>query len=431
MKRFLLESLGLSAAVVILHYMFTLHLLAIAAIWMTGLLLLPVVNRCIRRIHESEAEYYEMTAYMEQVLCSYKRWGTIQSAIEDCETLYPEENRMGRVIRQALHILKTGEGVRDSSIVESALAKIQEQYPSRRLRLLHGFLGRVQKMGGDVDESLDILLRDLQMWKRRVALYQKKKQFIRNEGVLAIGMALVLCCLSSYLMPWNLRGILTNSAFYQCSTTVVITLLMAVEVFMLYRLTGTWLDVRDLPSAKGEFQQDRNYRKVKGKAAGISGYMAKKVCRKEIEKEFPYWLLSVTLYLQQDSVYQAIKMSQEQVGRVFGAEVRRLLRAVYEDPVSLKPFTEFFQELEMPEVRTGMKILYSVNSNTYQDISRQIRFLVEQNNVVMDQCEQNHFANQTANMGLLKQVPMILASIKVVLDMVLLLLLTMGNYVTL
>lgn len=407
------------------------RLVSMLALMGAGLLLLPVANRCIQRIHEAETEFFEMTSYMEQLLCSYKRWGILSPALEDCIALYPENSRMGCALQQALYILKTGEGVRDDNITERALSEIQRLYPSRRLQLLHEFLFSAEKMGGDKEESLDILLCDLQMWKRRIHLYQKKKQFIRRENLLAVVLAFVLCCLSTLLIPWNLRNMLTNSTVFQISTTVVIILLLLTATALMHHLTGTWLDIWKTPSDKDRKREKRNYQLVKTHRSGISGYLARRVCQKEVQKEFSYWLLSVTLYLQGKSVYQAAGLAQKQAKGIFAEETAALREAIYENPVSLQPYLSFFDELNMPEIQTGMKLLYAFGSNSYQDTSRQIRFLVEQNNVVMDQCERRHLEEQIAGMGLLRQIPMVLACAKIILDMVVLLLLTMGDVLVL
>lgn len=427
MKRILWEIIGFSLLAAGISHLFMLHVVGSILVWVTGLFLLPVVNLCGRRWREAEAEYYDVTTYMEQILCSYKRLGTLVPALEDCVSLYSEEDRMGQVLQQALCVLKTGEGVEDDNIVEMALAVIHRQYPSRRLYLLHEFLGKAEKLGGDISDSLDILLHDLQMWKRRVSLYQKKKRFLCIECTFAVVMAAGICYLSHFLMPAALVGSMTSSLIYQCSTVSVLVLLLIVETITMYKLTGTWLDSGKTLTEKQKRKQEKNYQTVKKNSAGIVRYMAKKVCRSAVEKEFPYWLLSVTLYLQTESIFQAIRQSVEQVKGVFRLEVTMLLEQMYENPSSLRPFTSFFQELNIPEVQSGMKILYSVNTNGYQETGKQIRFLVEQNNIVMDKCESNQFDSQIAGMGLWKQIPMAIAGIKVVIDMLVFLLLTMRS----
>ncbi|MCM1441878.1 MAG: hypothetical protein NC131_22100 [Roseburia sp.] len=431
MKKYFFQTAILGILELILFRVYKIPPVSLIVTGCTGLLLLPVVNRCIQRTHEAKAEFFEITAYMEQLLCSYKRWGTLPQALEDCRVLYPEKSRMADALQQALYILRTGEGVRDDSISETALDEIRNIYPSRRLALLHEFLCEAEKMGGDREGSLDILLSDLQMWKHRVQLYQKKKEFVRRESLLAVGMAFILCCLSMVLIPWNLRAILTKSTIFHVSTTVVVILFMLVETVLLYQLTGTWLDVKEGDSERNEKRQRKNYRLVKEHRRGISGYLAEKMCQHEVEREFSYWLLSVTLYLQEESVYQAIDMSQRQTGGIFAAETALLREGIYENPVSLQPYIDFFGELDMPEIQTGMKLLYSFGNSGYQDTSRQIRFLVEQNNIVMDQSEKKRLEEQITGMGFLRQIPMILACAKIISDMVILLLLSMGDYLTL
>ena len=48
--------------------------------------------------------------------------------------------------------------------------------------------------------------------------------------------------------------------------------------------------------------------------------------------------------------------------------------------------------------------------------------------MVMDKCECNRFDNCLAGMGLLKQIPMLIACVKVVFDMTIFIVMTMGNY---
>ena len=69
----------------------------------------------------------------------------------------------------------------------------------------------------------------------------------------------------------------------------------------------------------------------------------------------------------------------------------------------------FFQGLPLAELQTGMKLLYSVNTNGYQEASKQIQFLVEQSHVVMNQTESQYFRMKLAGFRMLRQIPMMLA----------------------
>lgn len=330
-----------------------------------------------------------MTVYIELLLCSYKRLGHIKLALQDCQEVFEADSRMGRAIAKAIHKLKTGEGTEKGSITERALCEIATVYKSRRINLVHHFISRVESMGGSVAESLDILLGDLQMWKRRTMLYHKKKQYIGRECMLASLFAILLCYLSQLLIPGELRADFVNSTIYQVSTTVVLCAVIGT-------LTGIWYGIA---GSRIDRQQESILRK-----------------QAEVEREFPYWLLSVMLYLQQDSLYHALLQSCRETKGVFRQEVDRLVEQVYENPTSLKPYMDFFGDLNLPELHTGMKLLYSVNNNGYQDTNRQIQFLVQQNNVIMDRCEREYFRIKLAGLRMLRQIPMMLAGTKAIID---------------
>ncbi len=373
---------------------------------MTGILIVCVaailfsilLRRIWRRGRREREDFHDLTLYMEQMICSYRRLGSVSLSMEDCVTLFPEDSGMGRLLRRTLHVLKTGDGVEGSDILHSALEGISERYSSRRLHMLHDFLCHAECMGFDSSETLDILLSDLQMWKRRTLLYQKKKFFVWTEIAVAAGLAIGLCYISGFLMPSALSA-REQGMYYQWTWMAFLLLLAVLETVAAWRMTDPWLDI------------------YPGEAVDRKRYSRRKV-KEEVEWEFPYWLLSVSLYLQQGSVYQAVNRSLGQVRGIFAREVRKFLKGMYEQPSSLDPFTGFFGRYKLPEVQTGMKLLYSVNTNDFRDVKKQVHFLVEQSNVIMDKCESRNFDNQIVYMGFLKQIPMVLACGKIVLDMV-------------
>lgn len=387
--------------------------------------IIPIFERNQKKVRAEEKEYEEVTLYMEQVLCSYRRLRHLGSAWEDCLLLYEKGSTMGKAIAAALNCLKTGENSEDNKIVWNACQQIHKHYNSERLMLLHDFLYRADSAGGDTEAAFDILLGDLQLWKRRKSLFHARKKILKMESALAVSLSLAMCCFSRLIMPADLEGQLINSAWYQVSTVVVICLLMMVLMRITHKLGGGWMDETKEYSEK---EQKRQYAILKSESHGWKWHIAKKFCRQEVEREFSYWLLSVTLYLQQKSVYQALVESLGQIRGMFRDEVVLLIQRIYENPVSLIPYIDFFKELDMEEVQSGMKLLYAAGNNEYQDVSRQIHILVEQNSLVMDKFEQNRQDVQTAGMGLWKQLPLLLAAAKVIIDMAVLLVFTMERY---
>lgn len=372
---------------VVLTTLFNLSWAACAVIGVVGCVLVSVWLQIGNKKKEAIERYDELTVYMELLLCSFKRVGHLKLALLDCQSVFPSDSRMGKAIAGAIHVLESGECGGRETIAEASLKQISNIYNCRRMELVHRFLCRADYTGNDVAEALDILLADFEMWKRRFVLYQKKKQSIGRECILSVVLALLLCLVSRVLIPGDFLPIIEKSMIYQVSTVVVICSLLGVYTFVL--------------SCVGRLEWERK---------------VEKKLMKEVEQEFPYWLLAVTVYLKNDSLYHALQHSREEVSGRFQSELDCLIDAVYQKPAALEPFTNFFQGLPLAELQTGMKLLYSVNTNGYQDASKQIQFLVEQSHVVMNQTESQYFRMKLAGFRMLRQIPMMLAGGKVVVD---------------
>lgn len=377
-----------------------------------------------------EYTYIEVTTYLEQLLCSYRRLGHAGKALEDCRLLFEAESPMGKAIAQAKHILLTGEGVLDGNILSAAFACIERRYDSRRMRIIHRFICNGDKTGAESGRSSDILLEDLELWKNRTRMYQNRKKFIKLECGIATGLSLLLCYVSRLLTPEELGFDISESAVYRFSTVGAFLLFLVILVKIFRKLSGSWLDERGRRGERERNQLERMYRVLRGEEAAspLTRHMAKRVVGRYVREEFPYWLLLVTLYLQSESSYQALRYSLEETGGVFRLELERLLREIYDSPRSLEPYIGFFSGLGLSEVQSGMKILYSVNNNGYEESKKQLDFLISQNNRLMDKNESGHQSNRMAAMSMLKQLPMVVSCLKLLVDLVNLLAVTMGSF---
>ena len=84
----------------------------------------------------------------------------------------------------------------------------------------------------------------------------------------------------------------------------------------------------------------------------------------------------------------------------------------------MEPYLDFFADQKSPELRTGMMMLYAVSASEHSDTTKQIDSLVAQNSAVMDRCEKEYFRARIGVFCLLRQIPMILAGGKIMIDMV-------------
>lgn len=418
-------------AVVVLVWVYELRIILIVPLCVAAWVSVRQMGKCIQREKENERRYHQVTTYLEQLLCSYRRLGHAGKAMEDCSTIFESGSEMGRVLERARHILLTGEGVDDGMILETSLHEIERKFNSRRMQIIHRFICRVEKTGGECGHAVDILLEDLEFWKNRTKLYQNKKRFIRLECGIATVLAVMLCYVSRLLTPGELGFCISDSAVYQISTVIVLMMLFYIVSCIYRKLSGNWLDEKERQDEKTGQRLEKLYRVIcceEEKISLLSKHMAKKIVGKYVKNEFPYWLLLVTLYLQTESSYQALRYSMDETGGIFHRELEKLTEAIYDSPRDLGPYLNFFRGLELPEVQTGMKILYSVNANGYEDSKRQLDFLVAQNNRLMDKSERYRDTNKMAGMSLLKQLPMVVSCLKLLIDLINLLALTMGSF---
>ena len=104
----------------------------------------------------------------------------------------------------------------------------------------------------------------------------------------------------------------------------------------------------------------------------------KRLCR-EIEKVYPDWLLEMALLLQSDNVHNAIEKSLDTSPLVLRADLRKLSDDLVTHPTDLGPYIGFFDFLPLANVRSSMKLLYSISIFGAVDESVQISELVERN----------------------------------------------------
>ena len=395
------------------------HLHFTSAIFLTifASFLIPGLRKSVEIEKNEKKRFEELCLYMEQLICSYKRKGKILAAIEDCICIFESDTSMMKALLQVKISLVTGEGLCGIDLCRESLEKMEVQYKSKRLVMLHSVLSCLESCGGQHEKTMDILLEDLQLWKTRTALFQKQKQHIRIESILATILAAILCYVSRMLTPAELNIDLTTTLFYQITTTFI----FAVFYFIFYKiqrkLTGGWLD-SEILSDQEEHKFLRLYQILGSKKSSFSLYFTKKALGKETESRFPYWLLFVALLLQTESVYIAIKKSVEYETGYMKEEILLLLNRLYENPSDLETYLSFFQKLNMGEILSSMKILYSISSGGYEANGNQLGYLISRNNQLMDRGEKNRYEKHIAGLSLIKQVPMLAASLKLLADLV-------------
>ena len=108
-----------------------------------------------------------------------------------------------------------------------------------------------------------------------------------------------------------------------------------------------------------------------------------------------------------------------------------MILSLQQNPASIKPYLEFLQEFVLPEVRSTMKMLYSISEGSGGDADDQIqdmiRNVIENSvNMVLNGVPKNEW-DRIAGMYALFLAPQLTAGAKLLVDMILLLAVYMGQ----
>lgn len=452
-------------------------------------LLLPYVYY-INLLNEYELQkFIDISAYIEQLLYSFKRQPKILSALKDTTLLFAdkEKGKLRRAIQKAVEYIQNG--VSEESIYKEAFAAIEEEYGCKRLYKTHNFLVRVEHAGGRADEAVEILLRDRNLWVERIQNLLHDKQKIRINVSIGIGLSLFVVGMSTYMVPAEF-GIAQMMAS-QIAKTVTIALDLLIWFFVQKALSKSLLSAdEDMPFEEVERSYNmvmhEGHQKTKKtfimlaslaaagagvllliagvqivieamkssdifetfieavkSAAGhhgsefrnsiillvlalILGTQPKrqyntcfKRVRREVEKVFPDWLLSLALQMQTDNVYVAITKTTVDSPRIMFEELSKLQDGIEKYPDALEPYIGFFKKLQIPDIMTAMKMLYAMAQFGAEDSQEQIRALVDRNTEIMDKAERMRMEDHLAGITFAMLLPMITGVITMLTDLAL------------
>ena len=254
---------------------------------------------------------------------------------------------------------------------------------------IHDFLMQVELSGGSPDAAIEILLNDRKMWIERIYGLQKEKKNIKVKVTIGIGLSFLICAMSILMLPKEFD--ITQNPISQAVTTGVVILNMLIWYAAQKKLSGSLiLSDEDVDEAeirekykyvvKGNREKERLKYSIIGcifgvtaillgntvgmTAAGAAGAAAiwmltqekrkykharKRVLR-EVEKQFPEWLMNLSLQLQTDNVHVSLKKTIPDAPFILKQDLTRLVEEIEQQPNALQPYLRFMREFQIPDV---------------------------------------------------------------------------------
>jgi len=427
--------------------LYKLELPYIAAIGIIGLVFSPMVILQTMKGRYHTTMFSLANNYMEQFLYSFKRNGTVLSALLETATIFDEGIFHEALERAIVHIQYTT----DSEDPErEALDIVGEFFHCERIDAIHSFVIGAQRRGGDAGGSILLLAKNRAMWAERVMNLQKEFQIVKRNIMIALVATMLICILPLYLLGGDLD--ISSIPLCQISAVVLIGICMLIYVKADKKLCRSWIEkevdstgmgkkylqVRDYDEAKEAKSSQRMtiipvilfigafiyFKNIAVLVAGvvvvlfflnqhkIGHSLAMKKVAREIEKQFPNWLMEVALLLQTDNVQMAIRKSMDSAPEVLVYALEDLIDQLEEDPNAIEPYHRFLKEYRNPDVKSAMKMLYALSSGNAGDVTKQVEELIDRNNAMMDKAEKLEQEDKIAGMKVYILLPSLLASFK-------------------
>lgn len=459
---FMKVSFFVFAGIIIMGYLYSLKKEAIIICLLTVLIMLPfIIVSQFRYLYEQQ-KFTDTVEYMEQMIYAFKKRPKILLSLK--ETHEVVTGNMQEAVGRAIAYIETG--VYKENLYKEAFALIEEEYACERIEALHKFLRQVEQEGGEYQEAINILLDDIKAWSAMTYEFQKDIKSVKNKITLSIGLALFICWsigrLASTLDQSFEGGLKINENIaYQAATTFVVICMMLLYTVVQSKMNGNWMAVTN-KSLEVKIRKDyelsihgtvKRLRKkflplcilmvavaaygilIKSTAiivAGLGGAFlmwvqpksklkaAQKRTMREINKTFPAWMRNLALNLQRENVQVAISNSISEAPYILQTPLLELKKELEEDPISIRPYTRFLAEFDLPEVSSAMKMLYSLNAGNKKDVAAQVNTIVERNTKMLEKAERIKQEDVTALTGFMVALPMMISLVKLVTDMLLL-----------
>lgn len=428
----------------------------IIALCLAMLLIIPYIYRAQFKFLYEQTRFDDATLYMTQMISNFKKYGKIRKALAETRDIVPDA--IAEFVDEAIDYID--EGQFENNLYKEALEIIEEQYGCSRMSSLHEFLVRIETNGGEYATSINILLDDLEAWTDRTYVYQRDNKMLRTHLLIAIVLSGIISGAISVAIPEKFD--ITSAMSFQIVTTIAIFLMFLFYAAIQCKLVGHWLDDKEGYSEKFidkklDIFHNYNEKLATTKAlpivlilAALGVYFciqgsyttgiacvigslyfftsgsrkkkyAKKVLDKEILKAFPDWLRDLSLSLQTKTVRVAIQTSYDDAPYILKDAIKQITEEFKENPTDIEPYINFLKEYNLREVNQAMRMLYSLNSASRDDTNHQLNELIRKNAKMLEKSEKIKNENTTAIKGIMIFVPMLIASAKMIVDMILML----------
>lgn len=423
--------------------------------------------------------FFDLSQYMENMLITFcRRQARIRSSLEDVRNLFTPDNHMYQCISNTIYYIDQGSFSKE--LYQEAFAYIEKDYDNRRLHLIHKFFIQVTYDGGDYTSTADLLLAAKKLWYDSTMdlMQQKKKRFLTTSGFIA---AIVLLCAFLDLMLCNTISLPSDITIvqlpaYQIITAIFIILIQFVIKQSFHSLSMDWI-AKDSIGHKNfsEEQLEKRYDFVQEYTKDSLPYFRKnlikaspfliasiivfvifhkwylslplgiificilfkdqfifqivnKTLRKEVTYALSQWYLQLALLLKNNNAQVSIEKSLEDAPALLKREIRLLIDRIDDNPNDISAYTAFLSYFHDPSIMSAMQMLASMANAGNDQAAYQLTQLVDSAFLMQHEADVLTNKNIMGRMKSLQDIPDVLVSLKLLVDLLLFMFVIFQSY---
>lgn len=437
------------------------HLFALPFYWnlclsLFGVMIAPIMlrNKCVNAYEN--ARFSDACRYLEQLLWSFKDTGKVSTSLNEIRPLF-KDGPMRDSLDDAVNHIMSPDNNSDDNLEEEALKIIATRYDSKYVKKVHKFILSVESIGGNFDNSILLLLEDLASWEKRIYKLRDGRITKRADISISCAMAAFLCLITLGAMPDNMTpDSLLSDISNVCLIVGLLIVYLKTDLMLCKNLLEDNVDGDDR-SIIDDYHRYVNYDDKAAKilsfkyaivpgiitfifmfiypnligffiSASITAICAfqhilgQKVLysklRREINNAYTQWLMDIALYLQMSTIDVAVLQSVETSPPALVPELEILGNRIMEDPNDVNAYLEFAETFNLPEITTSMRMLVSLRQGSGGDISKQISNIISRNNLMLERVEERQHELSLAKMQVLFLLPMLFATVCLMVNMV-------------
>lgn len=199
-KNILLVYLVTLAVIIGLGMAFKLKVIWLIVDIIFGILIAPKFVMNSYNNKNEAVRFSDVNTYIEQMLYAFSNSHRVLTALEDVSILY-QDGPMREVIDKAIETIQNPSEDLEEDVEEIALEIIADRYPNQYVRQLHRFMLKVERVGGNFDAAIELLIQNRVNWQARTDYVISKEKKKKNEILGSCMCAVFLCLAMLYMLP--------------------------------------------------------------------------------------------------------------------------------------------------------------------------------------------------------------------------------------